>query len=318
MAGLVGGSAITSKSKSKTDVTIPDFLKDFINQTTDVSGDALKGAQDASGGDQFANLTPDQLAAMQSARDVAGGAGGFIDTAQQTALDAASGGGVGNFLSPEQIASLRGGGGATNVAGGIGDPSQDALEATARGDFLHGGDGFNAAVEAAQRQAQPGILSAFGGAGPGGSSSGLAHAAVGRQFADSFASQFGDERRNQLDAAKSLGGFGLEERGQDINARSGDLDRSTAGEGLLAQLGSGERDRQLEQAGKLPGLGLLESDILNQVGAQGQAQGQGEIDAKRNSQIELLKAALSGSGAFSDLFGEKTKSKDSSASVAFG
>lgn len=314
----MGGSVSATQASSKTKAVIPEHLRPFVDQVINTSGDALGAASAAASGDQFADLNPDQLAALQSARDVAGGAGGFLPTAQKTALDAAKGGGVGNFLPPELVAQLQSGGGGTNVGGGIGDPSRDALEATARGDFLHGGEGFNAAVEAAQRQAQPGILSAFGGAGAGGASSGLAQAAIGRSAVDAFASQFGQERKNQLDAAGRLGGFGLERRGQDIGARSGDLDRSAEGAGLLAGLGGDERDRQLQAARELPGLGLLDSKILGDVGSQLQGQAQSEIDKPRENQLELLRAALAGIGGTSDLLGSKTKEKSVSASASFG
>ncbi|MEC4687533.1 MAG: hypothetical protein VST64_04415 [Nitrospirota bacterium] len=57
---------------------------------------------------------------------------------------------------------------ARSVAQDANGPLGTALETilgTARGDFLSGGQGFDAAVQAAVRAAQPGILSTFGAAG---------------------------------------------------------------------------------------------------------------------------------------------------------
>lgn len=83
----------------------------------------------------------------------------------------------------------------------------DALEGTARGDFLLGGPGFDAAVDASVRAAQPHILSTFGAAGRG--TGGLAQAAIGRAATDAFASQYGQERARQLLAAQALPGLAL-------------------------------------------------------------------------------------------------------------
>lgn len=113
---------------------------------------------------QAAGFSPDQFNAFQSARDVAGGAGGYLPA------------------------------------------TMDELLATARGDYLYGGDAFNAAVEAAQRQAMPGVLSAFGRAGRDG---GLAQTAMAQAFADPFAAQYGNERTRQLQAAQILPGMAL-------------------------------------------------------------------------------------------------------------
>lgn len=64
------------------------------------------------------------------------------------------------------------------------------------GDYLYGGEGFNAAIDAAQRQIQPRIASAFGRAGR--NESGLADVAMAREIGDVFAGQYGQERNRQM------------------------------------------------------------------------------------------------------------------------
>jgi hypothetical protein len=78
----------------------------------------------------------------------------------------------------------------------------DSLGATARGDFLYGGPGFDQAVTAAVNAAKPHILSTFGAAGRG--TGGLAKTAIAQSAIDAFASQYGSERGRQLQAASAL------------------------------------------------------------------------------------------------------------------
>lgn len=107
-----------------------------------------------------------------------------------------------SFLSPDARGTLEGL--STGTA-----PSLNALSQTAAGDFLHGGSGFNAALESAQRQIQPSVLSAFGRGGAGAARGGLAQTAMTRAIADAFAGLYGQERSNQLNASRSLGGLQL-------------------------------------------------------------------------------------------------------------
>ncbi len=83
-----------------------------------------------------------------------------------------------------------------------GSPVQKAsnaeLQRTLNGDYLHGGAGFNAAYEAARNKIIPDIESRFNAGGRFGS--GLSRAAEAQALADSFASQYGNERQNQLRA----------------------------------------------------------------------------------------------------------------------
>ncbi len=71
---------------------------------------------------------------------------------------------------------------------------------TARGDYLYGGDGFNAAYDAASRKIIPQVDSAFERSGRTGS--GLAQTAKTQALADAFAGQYGQERQNQLAAGQ--------------------------------------------------------------------------------------------------------------------
>lgn len=74
----------------------------------------------------------------------------------------------------------------------------DMLQSTLRGDFL-GGSQFMDAVQSDVRDLIPQINSRFAGAGR--LNSGLAEATTERAIADAFASRFGQERANQLQAA---------------------------------------------------------------------------------------------------------------------
>jgi hypothetical protein len=95
----------------------------------------------------------------------------------------------------------------TDLSGKIGDyeippEALQQLQDTLGGDFLYGGQGFNQAVEAAQRAAMPGILSTFGAAGRG--TGGLAEHAIAQSGIDAFARLFDSERGRQLQAAQIL------------------------------------------------------------------------------------------------------------------
>lgn len=154
----------------------------------------------------------------------------------------------GNLVSGFNSDQLAGFDQARDVAlggGGFIPTAQEQALSTARGDFLFGGQGFNEAVDASVRAAQPGILSTFGGAGRG--TGGLAQQAIAQSSADAFARLF-----------------------------------------------SQERSRQTEAASRLPGLGLLGSNILSSIGGQQQNQAQRELSAPINAQQSLFGSALGG------------------------
>lgn len=367
MSGAFG----KQESESSTQVDIPDFLRPFLNQATGTASGALSRLSSSAGRDLVADLNPDQLRAIELARARAGGSGGYIPTAQEEIMRTAQGvdvssflpnfdtlsgfgGGVNTFLPPETLAALRGATGnniptqATDALGNaitadvIPAASRSALESTASGDFLYGGEGFNAAVDAAVRAATPGIRSTFGAAGAGGATGGLAQTAIAQAGIDAFARQFANERSNQLGAASSLANFGLGENAQRLgaanslgalgldNARTAinaggllgnfaDADRSrqlSAG-GLLAGLSDAERNRQLNAVGLLPDAGLLDVNLLQQIGGQLQGQDQRELDAPFNAQLRLLQAALGGL-PISSLLGQSSQGTNRGFSLAWG
>lgn len=196
---------------------IPRFLRPFIRQGASVGSGALGELENLlrPGADLVAGFDPLQQQAQEQQVAVAGGAGGFLPTAQ------------------------------------------DALLSTARGDFLHGGPGFDAAVDAATRAAQPHILSTFGRAGRG--VSGLGQAALGQAHADAFANLFNQERNRQLNAATAL-----------------------------------------------PGIGLAGTNILNQVGGQRQALAQRRLLSPVEQQERLFQTSIGVTPSQSSLFGETT------------
>lgn len=69
---------------------------------------------------------------------------------------------------------------------------------TARGDFLYGNPGFNAAFNAAANQIQPRVTSAFNQAGRMGGIAGQGE--LTRQLGDSFANLYNSERGRQMQA----------------------------------------------------------------------------------------------------------------------
>lgn len=115
-----------------------------------------------------------------------------------------------------------------------GSPVQTAmnkqLQATLDGDYLYGGAGFNAAYEAAKNKILPDIQSRYNAGGRYGS--GLARQAEASALGDAFASQYGNERTNQLRAMmfapqaaqsdyndlKALAGVGQQREGQTQSA----------------------------------------------------------------------------------------------------
>jgi hypothetical protein len=78
----------------------------------------------------------------------------------------------------------------------------DLVAPTLRGDYLFGNPGFNEAYDAAARKIIPQVDSAFERSGRTGS--GLAQQAKTQALSDAFASQYAQERSNQMQAA-SLG-----------------------------------------------------------------------------------------------------------------
>ena len=258
---LPSGVASTLRGFGDMGKAIPASVRNTLEGAGDVlSGDVISSLTDAAGA-----ALPPQISALLSL--VGGGSGealpGTLENLMQPgAVDAGSTDALRGVLEGEVIPAT----------------SREALEGTARGDFLFGGEGFDQAVDAALRRANPEIISMFGSAGAGGATGGLAQAAVGQAAVDAFASQFGQERGRQLDAADRLARLQLAGEGQDINAASilaelglaegdqrlgaartlGDLELGTAG--LLGELDLADRDSRTRAAAALGGLSLDEAE----------------------------------------------------------
>lgn len=227
--------------------------------------------------------------------------------AGQEALAGLLGGGVAGMdqlaaLQNEQIGGMDALSGL--LGGAIPGVTTDALTSTARGDFLYGGDGFNAAVDAAVRRATPGILSTFGSAGAGGASGGLAQEAIGRAAIDAFASQYGQERSNQLGAAGTLGSLSLSDVGQRAGiaesiAQLGLADRGQRGDfaQAMGNLDLANTGQQSGIAQALAGLDLqnagLGIDAASTLGQLGLASG----DQQLRQALGLVNANLGGAQA---------------------
>lgn len=141
------------------------------------------------------------------------------------------------------------------------------LQATANGDFLFGGPGFNEAVDEAVRRAAPNIISTFGRAGVGGATGGLAQTAISQAATDAFARQFAQERDRQIGASQALADLDIAGRGQDASIAStiGDLELGSRSQDItsadiLGSLGLADTAQQGEFAGLLAQLGLAGGD----------------------------------------------------------
>lgn len=364
-----GGSKGSGSSKSR--VIIPEFLKPFLEKATGYAGGALDRLSTLSGGELVADFDPIQeLAHSLGIREALDGE--FIPAAQQTLLKAAKGQGIEDFLDPTALAALTKAAGGQDLSSFIPAEALDALKGlstkagpdtsrlaalsdsslppeaiealtrTTKGDYLFGGEGFNAAVDAAVRAARPYILSTFGRAGSGGASGGLSQAAVGKSAVDAFASQYANERQNQLSAANALANLNITDTGQRASIEqmianlglAGDSSKLSAagalaglGEGergralsaadLLGRFGDSERSRALSAAGILPEIGMAGVNLLSDIGAEKQAQEQLKLDAPIMAQLRLLSAALGGL-PIESLLGSKTSGKETKLALGFG
>lgn len=312
-SGEGGGTFGVGRSKGheqqSNTVTIPDWLQPFVQQSTDTATGALTRLDSLSNQDTVADLTPEQLQGLQSMRDMLGG--DFFGTAQNTFMDAAQGMGQG-FLSPElqnyfgsqdrapadTINQYRDALGFTQN-----QTAQDALESTARGDYLYGGDAYDRAIQAASNAVLPQVASAFGGGVGGASGSGLAKVAVGQGIGDAFARQYGQERVNQLGAANTLDAGGRFDRGLYSGLAEGQQNRAMAANQFLGDMTNQERNRQMAAAAGLPDIGMLDANTQMQIGEYLQNQQQNEMSAPLENQMRLLMAALQGPGSFSPFLG---------------
>ena len=152
-------------------------------------------------------------------------------------------------------ANLMGAGGAnpyaSHLAGLTGqraDPSM--LQQTARGDFLHGGAGYNAAEESI-RQRMPGIVSNYAGMGREGS--GLAATAAAREATNVYAGVNQQERQNQLGAQQYLMDDFYRGMGNDAQIAQGLMGDFRQGDALRAQASQYGLGQQFAGANQMMG-----------------------------------------------------------------
>lgn len=158
------------------------------------------------------------------------------------------------------------------LATGPGVPSEatETLRRTAGGDFLFGGEGFNDAVDAAIRAVTPQVRTLFGRqGGVGGGTGSLAEAAIAEAGIDAFAEQFGQERRNQLNASQILADLGITERGQSADIASQILGFDQAGNELNVDASNILGNLNLADTDRASRVGSALADI--DLGAGGQA-----------------------------------------------
>lgn len=234
---------------------LPDFTRDTLTSGTSVPTDMIESALGS-----------------DAARVLSGiSRGGGIPTQATDAL--------GNAINAEVIPGAARDTLATAASGGFSPEQLDTLRQTANGDFLFGGPGSDAAIEAAVRAAQPAILSTFGSAGVGGGTGALSQAAIGQAATDAFARQFAQERQNQLGAAGTLANLGLAGNQQRLGAAeslanlglSGQAQRIGAAD-VLGRLGLSGQAQQAGAASNLLGSQIQAGGLLGDLGLSGRAQ----------------------------------------------
>lgn len=270
----------------------------FVRQALGIAEQGLPQLQQLLGGNLVAGFTPEQQQYFAQARDVAGGGGGFIPTAQDALLGAAGGTDISTFLPSSAFSSLEQLSQANPFSSLPPEVAQNLTD-VAGGRFAFGGPGFQQSVDAAIEAALPGVSSAFGRTA-GGLSGGVARQELGRFGVVEALRQQAGERNRALQAAGLLGDIGRGERETRLRAA-----------GTLAGEGSRERDRALNAARQLPGIGMAGADILRDVGGQRQGLEQLMLTAPIDAQLQLLQAALGSIGAASPLFGQDTSGSQS-------
>lgn len=315
-----------SKNQTVTNKTdIPAFLQPYMQNQAAMSNDALTGLQgmlSGAGADQLvAPFNATQQQGQQMAIDAATNPNGPVQAATGVLQSAAQGGYI-NQMLPQLNQGIAAGMNAQIDPGILSqfanekfqlDPtSQAALQGSAAGNGLYGSAGFDEAVQASIRAARPSILSGYAQGGSGAIKGGLAQIGMQQAASDSFARLYGDERNRQLQSASQLGNFDLSGRGQQIDAAgqiySGNIQQQQMRNQMTLGLGgilSDERTRQLQSAQALPGIGLLGSDVMRDVGGEQQQLQQQQLTAPINAQ-QMLIAALGGAPNFQSLMGSSS------------
>lgn len=243
---------------------------DFIGQNTPAVTDALRSIMGSGSMGSLDSATTDTLSRIASQSGLPSAATDQLSQfAQQSGIPG---------LATEQLSQFAQQGGVPGQAQQItadiaGSPfqldqdAQNALQQSARGDYLHGGQGFDEAVQASMRAARPSILSGFANqGGVGAASGGLAQTAMQQAASDAFARLFDSERNRQMSASNQLGNFGLQSRQQQLGAAAQMADMGLANQqqqmaaaGQLGQLGLSDRGQQIGAASNLGSLGLADT-----------------------------------------------------------
>jgi len=328
-------------SKTQTTTTradIPAFLQPYLSNMANTGSQALSGLQDALSGGlpnrQVAGQTPQQADVLNILSNAVQPGGAFYNAHDDIVKAGLQAGNYVNRMAPmldqgyqQALTGQFIPGSTANTLEGISsnpfqlDPTaQNALASTAAGNYMYGGPAFNEAVQASIRAANPQVLNTFGAGGSGAIKGGLADAARQQVASDAFARLYSQERQNQINAAQTLGQFGLAGRGQQLDAASSYGGLSLNQQGLrnqaLGQLGNlftSERDMQLRAAAMAPQIGLMGVNALSNAANQNQIQRQMELDAQYQNEMnpitqqQMLLAAAQGL-PISSLMGQTSSS----------
>jgi hypothetical protein len=333
LGGLFGFGSEKKSGYQNRNVTVPDWLMPFYQQLVSSGIGGIGQLENLANRDQLvAPFDPAQIAGQNQALGIAQGAGGYLPTAQNQFMQMAQGRGLEQILDPSVYSALTGmAQGATSslpdvaraalegAAGGQGvGPGGEALAAHARGDYLYGGEGFNNALQAAMDQIQPQVQSRFGLAGPGGSTSGLAQAAMNQGTSNAFAGLYNQNLNRQMGAANTLTGQSLTGANALGSFGAQDLGRQMSAASMLGNFGEGERGRQFNAAAALPNLAMFGPQAMMNIGAQRQGLMQQNIDAPFAAQLQLMEAIYGGVPAFQSLLGESGNYSDRTKKFSLG
>jgi len=282
------------RQESSTQPTIPAFLQPHIERQAQIGNQTLEQlVNEANRPDLVVPLNVQEVDGIIKRINFANGAGGFLPTANETFLNIAGGRGLDETLEGSTVGALRGAAGGQELSEFVDPTALAALQQTAAGDFNFGGTGHQAVLEAAQREAQKRVFSAFGG-DSGGGSNGLARAAIGREVGDAFAGLFNTERQRQLAAANALTGLSGDERARQLSAAA-----------QLGQFSEAENQRQVAAAGFLPELGQVQADALQEAGRTVRTHDQ-LLRSGRSDALERLLLASQGVAPVSATIGSQT------------
>ena len=285
--------------------TPSQYTTDYM---TGIAGAVPGAQQDIAGATDWAKRAMGSQGFQSGAlSDIAGGGGVSGDFYKNLI----SGGGLGGSPASKYL---------TDIAGGQVNPAQDLygsfargenigvnpafelLGGTARGEMLNKnpyidemfGRASGKVGKAFQESVLPGIGSQFAGAGRYGSPAQAGRESqarvdlgetLGGLASDIYGRNYAQERQNMLTAGQTLGGIGMQERGQQLQGIGGlgglsqaDIGNRLAATGQLGQAYTGERGRQMGaagalQGGQLSGIGGLQDAYNRMMGIQGQGAG---------------------------------------------